>query len=89
MTTRSPTPALLLPATPAEHLGLKELFSEHVDLGRAPGWANVGDKAMTLVASLIADGDCIDDADALRAGQDRPSARPLDRPTRFSVRGPA
>ena len=60
---------LLLPATLAEHLGLKELFYEHVNLGDAPGRANVGDKAMTLIASLIAGGECIDDADALRAGE--------------------
>ena len=34
----------------------------------APGRANAGDKLMTLVASALAGGDCIDDADALRAG---------------------
>ena len=30
--------------------------------------ANTGDKMLTLVASALAGGDCIDDADALRAG---------------------
>ena len=30
---------------------------------------------MTLVASALAGGDCIDDADVLRAGRDRPRAR--------------
>lgn len=60
---------LLLPATLAQHLGLKELFYEHVNLGDAPGRANVGDKAMTLIGSLIAGGECIADADALRAGE--------------------
>jgi hypothetical protein len=60
---------LLLPATLAQHLGLRELFYDHVSLGNAPGRANVGDKAMTLIASLIAGGECIDDADALRAGE--------------------
>ena len=55
---------LLLPVTLAHHLGLGEL----VDLGRAPGRANTGDKLLTLVASALAGGDCIDDADALRAG---------------------
>ena len=30
--------------------------------------ANPGDKVLTLVASALAGGDCIDDADALRAG---------------------
>ena len=37
-------------------------------LGRAPGRANTGDKMMTLVASALAGGDCIDDADVLRTG---------------------
>jgi len=59
---------LLLPATLAEHLGLKELVERHLDLGKAPGRANVGDKALTLIASALAGGDTIDDAAALRAG---------------------
>ena len=67
---------LLLPATPAQHLGLGELVDYHLDLGSAPGRANTGDKMMTLVASApplsrgqgLAGGDCIDDADALRTG---------------------
>ena len=59
---------LLLPVTLARHLGLRELVDRHVDLGGAPGRANVGDKMLTLVASALAGGDCIDDADALRAG---------------------
>jgi len=58
---------LIQPATLAQHLGLRELFDTHVDLGDAPGRANVGDKAMTLIHSALADGDSIDDADALRA----------------------
>ncbi len=59
---------LLLPATLAQHLGVKELADAHLDLGRAAGRANVGDKLLTLVMSALAGGDCIDDADALRAG---------------------
>jgi len=59
---------LLLPATLARHLGLAELFEEHVDLGDALGHAHVGDKAMTLIHSALAGGDSIDDADALRVG---------------------
>ena len=59
---------LLLPVTLAHHLGLGELVDRHVDLGRAPGRANTGDKMLTLVASALAGGDCIDDADALRTG---------------------
>ena len=59
---------LLLPATLAQHLGLRELVGHHLDLGCAPGRANTGDKLLTLVASALAGGDFIDDADALRAG---------------------
>ena len=59
---------LLLPVTLAHHLGLGELVDRHVHLGDAPGRANAGDKVLTLVASALAGGDCIDDADALRAG---------------------
>ena len=59
---------LILPATLAQHLGLPQLVDRHLDLGRAPGRANTGDKLMTLVASALAGGDCIDDADALRTG---------------------
>ena len=59
---------LLLPATLALRLGLNELADSHVDLGDVPGRANTGDKLMTLVASALAGGDCIDDADALRSG---------------------
>ena len=59
---------LLLPATLARHLGLRELVDHHLDRGGAPGRANTGDKLMTLVASAMAGGDCIDDADVLRTG---------------------
>ena len=60
---------LILPVTLAHHLGVGELVDRHVDLGRAPGRANAGDKMLTLVASALAGGDCIDDADALRTGR--------------------
>ena len=59
---------LLLPVTLVHHLGLRELAGKHVDLGNAPGRANTGDKTVTLVASALAGGDCIDDADFLRTG---------------------
>ena len=59
---------LLLPSTLARHLGLPQLVQQRLDLGDAPGRANTGDKMMTLVASALAGGDCIDDADVLRAG---------------------
>ena len=57
---------LILPATLALHLGLPQLVDRRLDLGRAPGRANTGDKMMTLVASALAGGDCIDAADVLR-----------------------
>ena len=59
---------LLLPATLAAHLGLKGLVDRFLDLGRAAGRANAGDKLLTLLMSALAGGDSIDDADALRAG---------------------
>ena len=59
---------LILPVTLAQRLGFGELVDRHVDLGRAPGRANAGDKMLTLVASALAGGDCIDDADVLRTG---------------------
>ena len=59
---------LLLPVTLPQHLGLRELVDNHVDLGAAPGRANAGDQMLTLVASALAGGDCIDDADVLRTG---------------------
>jgi hypothetical protein len=59
---------LVLTATLAEGLGLCELLDTHVDLGGAPGAANAGDKAMTLISSALAGGEWIDDAQRLRAG---------------------
>ena len=59
---------LMLPATLARRLGLPQLADRCLDLGHAPGRANTGDKLMTLVASALAGGDCIGDADALRSG---------------------
>ena len=43
-------------------------MDRHVDLGYAQDTANGGDKVLTLVASALAGGGCIDDADALRTG---------------------
>ena len=59
---------LLLPATLAQHLGLREVVEEHLDLGDAPGRANVGHKAMSLIHSMLAGGDSIDDTKVRRAG---------------------
>ena len=41
-------------------------MDNHVDLGDAPGRANAGNKLLTLVATALAGGDCIDNADARR-----------------------
>jgi hypothetical protein len=60
---------LCLPMTLAQHLGLRELIDTHVDLGDAPGRANPGLKAMGLIASALAGGDSIDDANVLRSGR--------------------
>ena len=57
---------MILPATLAQRLGMRELFDQQVDLGDAPGRSNVGIKAMTLVHSALAGGDCINDADRMR-----------------------
>ena len=66
---------LILPTTLALRLGLPQLLRKHLDLGGAPGRANTGDKMMTLVASALAGGDCIDDADCAARRRDRPRAR--------------
>jgi hypothetical protein len=60
---------LILPATLARKLGLRELYDQAVDLGEAPGRGNAGVKALTLIYSALAGGDCIDDAGVLRAGR--------------------
>ena len=60
---------LLLPVTLAHHLGLREVVDSHVDLGDAPGRANPADKLLTLVASALAGGDFINDAEVLRTGR--------------------
>ena len=52
---------LLLPATLAHRLGLPALADSHLNLGDAPGRAIPGDKLMTLVASALVGGDCIDE----------------------------
>jgi hypothetical protein len=54
---------LLLPATLADKLGLERLADEMVTVGYRSGR-----KLLTLVHTLIAGGDCIDDTDLLRGG---------------------
>jgi hypothetical protein len=72
---------LLLPATLAHRLGLKAIVERRLELART-GRANAGDKLLTLVMSALAGGDCIDDANALRAGA---TARVLG----FTVKAPS
>ena len=59
---------LILPATLAQHLGLEELIDTKVHLQDSSAGCRPGRKALTLVHSMIAGGDSIDDADVLRAG---------------------
>ena len=44
---------LILPTTLALQLGLGELVEHHFDLGDAPGWANVIDGLMAVVATVL------------------------------------
>src|SRR5258708_2453577 len=59
---------LALTAILAERLGIEALADELVDLGARPGAARPGRKILTLAQAIVADGDCIDDVDVLRAG---------------------
>jgi hypothetical protein len=60
---------LVMPATLATHLGIETLADEMIDLGDRSGAAQPGRKLMTLVHSIVAGGDSIDDADVLRCGR--------------------
>ena len=59
---------LLLPATLAERLGIEQAADALIDLGGRAGAYRPGRKLLTLVHTMIAGGDCIDDADLLRCG---------------------
>ena len=58
---------LVVAATLGQRLGLAELLRERVTVPGSPG-AHPDRKALTIIHSLLAGGDCIDDVDALRAG---------------------
>ena len=58
---------LLVAATLGQRLGLAALLREQLTVPGSPG-ANPDQKCLTLIHSLLAGGDCIDDVDALRAG---------------------
>jgi hypothetical protein len=53
---------LLLAATLAERLGIEQAADALIDLSERPGAARPGRKPLTLVHSMLAGGDCIDDA---------------------------
>ena len=74
---------LLLPATLARHLGLRELVDHHLDLGGAPGRANTGDKMLTVRRQNKWDKRgafkaCNLDANRLRQFSDLPTSVRLD-----------
>ncbi len=73
---------LIGPLTVLRNLGFAQLAAVHVRPRRGPGTGNVADKLLTLTASALVGGDCIDDADALRSGG---SARVLG----FKVKAPS
>lgn len=58
---------LLVAATLGERLGLGPLLGEHLTVPGTAG-ANPARKALTVIHSLLAGGDCIEDVNALRAG---------------------
>jgi hypothetical protein len=58
---------LLVAATLGQRLGLPELLRRHLTVPGSVG-ANPDVKCLTVIHSLLAGGDCIDDVDALRAG---------------------
>lgn len=58
---------LLLAATLGDRLDLAALLNEHVTVPGSAG-ANPARKALTVIHSLLAGGDCIEDVNALRAG---------------------
>ena len=59
---------LLLAATLAQRLGIEQAADALIDLGERAGAAHPGRKLLTLVHTMIAGGDCIDDAALLRCG---------------------
>jgi hypothetical protein len=62
------TAGLLLAATLAQRLGIEQAADVLIDLGERAGPYRPGRKLLTLVHSMLAGGDCIDDADLLGCG---------------------
>ena len=64
-----PNAGLVAPASLAARLGIAGLVDRRVRLRKdRPGAANSGVKALTVLGSMLAGGDSIDDVDVLRAG---------------------
>ncbi|MDP8977814.1 MAG: IS1380 family transposase, partial [Actinomycetota bacterium] len=63
----APSGGLAVAGLLAQRLGVAELVDEHVTLS-GDGAGNGGAKALTVVGSALAGGDCIEDVDVLRAG---------------------
>jgi len=59
---------LMLVAMCSDVLGIEETANRLVDLGGRPGGSRPGRKILTVVHSMVAGGDCIDDTDVLRSG---------------------
>jgi hypothetical protein len=65
-----PNGGLAVAGVLAQKLGVGELVDAHVTLS-GDGAGNSGAKALTVIGSALAGGDCIDDVDVLRAGASR------------------
>jgi hypothetical protein len=65
-----PNGGLTVAALLAQKLGVDELIDEHVTL-TGEGAGNSGAKALTVIGSALAGGDCIDDVNVLRTGASR------------------
>jgi Transposase DDE domain group 1 len=63
-----PNAGLIAPAALAQRLGIAGLIRQRVRLPKGPGAANSDAKALTVLGSMLAGGDSIDDTDVLRAG---------------------
>ncbi len=59
---------LVLTGTLAQRLDIEGLGDQMISLGERPGAFRPGRKIMSLVHSIVAGGDCIEDADVLRTG---------------------
>jgi hypothetical protein len=68
LTTPTPSPTRACCYPPPWRLGIEQITDALIDLGDRPGAHRPGRKLLTLVHSMLAGGECIDDADVLRCG---------------------